>query len=295
MVQSLIRWFQPTESAFGRLGRPAPGGRHRLPGVTHGAGSRRVPAGISTPLLLVSFMLLGCEQATPSQGYQILQSYNHDSEAYTQGLLFHDGYVFESTGRYGTSSLRKVNVETGDVVDSVAIDSTYFAEGLALVGSELVQLTWKAGIAFVYDVETLELTNRYNYSGEGWGLCFDGASLFMSDGSSQIFERDPQTFEILSEITILNDGVTLPQLNELECVGEFIYANVYQSNRIVKIEKRSGQVVGEIDGYSLALAAEKQNSVDAVLNGIAYIEETDVFLVTGKLWKTLFAIRLGDL
>ncbi len=124
MVQSLIRWFQPTESAFGRLGRPPPGGRHRLPGVTHGAGSRRVPAGISTPLLLVSFMLLGCEQATPSQGYQILQSYNHDSEAYTQGLLFHDGYVFESTGRYGTSSLRKVNVETGDVVYSVAIDST---------------------------------------------------------------------------------------------------------------------------------------------------------------------------
>ena len=258
-------------------------------------GSRAGAVCALTPFVLGSLMLLGCQQPVSSQGYQILQSYDHDPEAYTQGLLFHDGYLFESTGRYGDSTLRKVDVETGAVVASVAIDSTYFAEGLALVGSELVQLTWKAGIAFVYDVETLELTDRYNYSGEGWGLCFDGESLFMSDGSSQIFERDPQTFEVLSELTVLHDGVTLPQLNELECVGESIYANVYQTNRIVKIDKRSGDVVGEIDGYNLALAARRQNSVDAVLNGIAYIEETDVFLVTGKLWETLFAIRLTDL
>ena len=279
LVKSVSQWFQPTERPLGRLVRPAPG----------------MSAHALTPLLLASFMLLGCEQATPSQGYQILQSYDHDPEAYTQGLLFHGGYLFESTGRYGTSTLRKVDVETGDVVSSVAIDSIYFAEGLALVGSELVQLTWKAGLAFVYDVETLELTNLHNYSGEGWGLCFDGESLFMSDGSSQIFERDPQTFEVLSEITVLNEGVTLPQLNELECVGEFIFANVYQTNRIVKIDKRSGDVVGEIDGYGLSLAAERQNSVDAVLNGIAYIEETDVFLVTGKLWDKVFAIRLTGL
>jgi glutamine cyclotransferase len=251
-----------------------------------------VSASKLTPLLLTSVMLLACEQVTPSQGYQILQRYDHDPEAYTQGLLFHDGYLFESTGRYGTSTLRKVDVETGDVVASVSIDSTYFAEGLARVGSELVQLTWKAGIAFVYDTETFELTNLHNYSGEGWGLCFDGESLFMSDGSSQIFERDPETFDILSEISVQNEGVTLRQLNELECVGEFIYANVYQTNRIVKINKRTGEVVSEIDGYSLALLAGRQNDVDAVLNGIAYIEETDVFLVTGKLWETLFAIRM---
>ena len=246
-------------------------------------------------LLLASVWLSGCEQATASLGYQILQTYPHDPEAYTQGLVFHDGYLFESTGRYGTSTLRKVEVETGRVIASVAIDSTYFAEGLALVGSELVQLTWKAGIAFVYDVETLELKTQHEYDGDGWGLCFDGASLFMSDGSSKIFERDPRTFEILSEITVLLEGFSLPQLNELECVGEFIYANVYLTNRIVKFHKRSGEVVDEIDGFSLSLLAGRANDADAVLNGIAYIEETGVFLVTGKFWETLFAIRLtGD-
>ena len=116
----------------------------------------------------------------------------------------------------------------------------------------------------------------------------------MSDGSSKFFERDPETFEILSEVTVLHDGSTLPQLNELECVGDFIYANVYLTDRIVKIDKRSGEVVDEIDGSSLAVLARRPNGSDAVLNGIAYIEETDVFLVTGKLWETLFAIRLTD-
>ncbi len=253
------------------------------------------PTPVITALLLASVVPWGCEQATASLGYQILQTYDHDPEAYTQGLVFHDGYLFESTGRYGTSTLRKVEVETGRVIASVAIDSTYFAEGLALVGSELVQLTWKAGIAFVYDLETLELKTQHHYDGDGWGLCFDGASLFMSDGSSKIFERDPQTFETLSEITVLHEGFTLPQLNELECVGQFIYANIYQTNRIVRIDKRSGEVVGEIDGFSLALLASRPNDLDAVLNGIAYVEDTGVFLVTGKLWETLFAIRFTDL
>ena len=245
-------------------------------------------------LILASILLLACKPTSPSLGYQILQTFDHDPEAYTQGLLFHDGYLFESTGRYGSSTLRKVDPATGRVVASVAVDSAYFAEGLALVGSELIQLTWKAGIALVYDVETLELKTQHDYSGDGWGLCFDGASLFMSDGSSTMFERDPQTFEVLSEITVLEEGFTLPQINELECVGDFIYANVFQTDRIVKIDKRSGEVVGELDGYNLSLSARRSNDSDAVLNGIAYIEETDVFLVTGKLWETLFAIKLTD-
>ena len=157
---------------------------------------------------LASIVIWGCEQATPSLGYQIVQTYDHDPEAYTQGLLFHDGHLFESTGRYGASTLRKVDVETGRVVASVAVDSAYFAEGLALVGSELIQLTWKAGIAFVYDLETLELKTQHHYAGDGWGLCFDGASLFMSDGTSKVLERDPKTFEVLSEITVLQEGFT---------------------------------------------------------------------------------------
>jgi glutaminyl-peptide cyclotransferase len=246
------------------------------------------------PLILASFLPFGCEQTTRSLDYQILQTYDHDPEAYTQGLVFHDGYLFESTGRYGESTLRKVDIETGRVIARVAVDSDYFAEGLALVGSELIQLTWKAGIALVYDLETLELKSQHNYDGEGWGLCFDGTSLFMSDGGSKLFERDPETFEILSEVTVLQEGYSLPQLNELECVGDFIYANVYLTDRIVKIDKRSGEVVDEIDGSSLSLLARRPNSSDAVLNGIAYVEETGVFLVTGKLWETLFAIRLTE-
>jgi glutamine cyclotransferase len=146
----------------------------------------------------------------------------------------------------------------------------------------------------VYDVETLELRTRHNYEGDGWGLCFDGASLFMSDGSSTIFERDPETFEILSEITVLHEGSPLRSLNELECVGEFIFANVYQSGRIVKINKRSGEVLDEIDGSRLISLARRPDRLDAVLNGIAYVEETGVFLVTGKLWGDLFAIRLTN-
>ena len=249
---------------------------------------------VITALLLVSVLPTGYEQATASLEYQILQTYDHDPEAYTQGLLFHDGYLFESTGLFDTSTLRKVEVETGRVIASVAIDPLYYAEGLALVGSDLVLLTWKAGIALVYDVETLELRTRHNYEGDGWGLCFDGASLFMSDGSSTIFERDPETFEILSEITVLHEGSPLRSLNELECVGEFIFANVYQSGRIVKINKRSGEVLDEIDGSRLISLARRPDRLDAVLNGIAYVEETGVFLVTGKLWGDLFAIRLTN-
>lgn len=245
-------------------------------------------------LVLGLASLFSCEQTTRSLDFQIVQTYDHDPEAYTQGLLFHEDYLFESTGHYGSSTLRKVDVETGRVVASVAVDSAYFAEGLALVGSELIQLTWKAGIALVYDLETLALKTRHEYSGEGWGLCFDGASLFMSDGSSTLFERDPTTFEILSEVTVVREGSALPQLNELECVGDFIYANVFQTDRIVKIDKRSGEVVDEIDGSSLSRLARRPNDSDAVLNGIAYIEETGVFLVTGKLWETLFVIRLVD-
>ena len=245
-------------------------------------------------LVLGLASIFSCEQATRSLDFQIVQTYDHDPEAYTQGLLFHEDYLFESTGHYGSSTLRKVDVETGRVIASVAVDSAYFAEGLALVGSELIQLTWKAGIALVYDLETLELKSRHEYAGEGWGLCFDGASLFMSDGSSRLFERDPTTFEILSEVTVLLDGASLPQLNELECVGDFIYANFYQTNRIVKIDKRSGEVVDEIDGSSLSLLARRPDDSDAVLNGIAYIEERGVFLVTGKLWEKLFEIRLTD-
>lgn len=234
-----------------------------------------------------------CDPGLAEIDYEVAATLPHDPGAYTQGLLFHDGFLFESTGQYGASSLRKVDPQSGRVVASIAIDSAYFAEGLALVDSELIQLTWKSGLAFVYDVETFELKRQLKYSGEGWGLCFDGTSLYMSNGSAQISVRDPQTFEVQSEVEVTTNGLPLTMINELECVGDHIYANVYLTDRIVQIDKLTGEVVAELDGFALSLAALRPENRDAVLNGIAYIEETDIFLVTGKLWPTMFAIRLG--
>lgn len=234
-----------------------------------------------------------CDPGPPRLDYEIAATFSHDPEAYTQGLLFHDGFLFESTGQYGASSLRKVDPQSGRVVASIAIDSAYFAEGLALVDSELIQLTWKSGLAFVYDVETFELKRQFEYSGEGWGLCYDGKSLFMSNGSSRISIRDPQTFEVQSEIEITSNGLPLARINELECVGDHLWANVYLTDRIVQIDKRTGEVTAELDAFALSLAALRPDNREAVLNGIAYVEETGVFLVTGKLWPTMFAIRLG--
>jgi len=244
------------------------------------------------PLLLASLLYAGCGEPTPPIAYEVVATFPHDPDAYTQGLLFHDGYLFESTGRYGASSLRKVDVQTGRVVARRTVDSAYFAEGLALVGSELVQLTWKKGVAFVYDMETLEPTREIRYDGEGWGLCFDGDALYMSNGSSSIVRRDPESFEIVAEIPVRERGAPVSKLNELECVNDFLYANVYQTDRIVRIDKRTGDVVGHVDGFQLGLLATHVRDPDAVLNGIAFIPETGIFLLTGKLWPKLFAVRL---
>jgi glutaminyl-peptide cyclotransferase len=246
------------------------------------------------PLVLLLVAIQACDRGPADIGYEIAATFPHDPSAYTQGLLFHDGYLYESTGRWGASTVRKVDPQSGDVVASTVVDSVFFGEGLALVGSELIQLTWKSGVALVYDVETLQLQRRMEYSGEGWGLCYDGAALFMSNGSSRIVQRDPTTFEVVSEIEVTADGFAQSSLNELECVGEFIYANIYLSDRIVRIDKGTGEIVGELDAFDLSLASRRPPGRDAVPNGIAYIPATGIFLVTGKLWPTLFAIRLDE-
>lgn len=242
--------------------------------------------------ILVSVVAAACATPPPALEYEILTTFPHDSGAYTQGLLFHDAYLFESTGRYGSSSLRKVHVESGRVVAETAVDSALFAEGLARVDSELYQLTWKEGLVLVYDLETLEEKRRYEYQGEGWGLCYDGESLYMSDGSSTLFRRDPTSFEVLEEIAVRAGGRAVSALNELECVDGYIYANVYQTNRIVRIDRATGDVVGEIDGDQLSLMGGRPAGIDAVLNGIAFIPETGVFLLTGKLWSKVLAVRI---
>lgn len=245
------------------------------------------------PLALCA--LAGCASAAvPSIEYEILGTFPHDPAAYTQGLLFHDGSLLESTGRYGESSVRRVDVPTGEVLASVAVDSALFGEGLARVDSELVQLTWKSGRAFVYDLESLDVLREFAYEGEGWGLCYDGESLWMSDGSSALERRNPQDFTVLATVEVTRAGSRQGRLNELECVDDWIYANVYQTDVIVRIDKATGEVLGEIDLSSVPLSARKPGDPEAVLNGIAYVPETGVFLVTGKLWPNLLALRLDD-
>ena len=244
------------------------------------------------PSLLILLAILGCDQPVAEQEYSILRTFPHDPQAYTQGLVFHDGFLFESTGRYGSSSIRKVRLESGEVLMAKDLSEEHLGEGLALVGPELVQLTWKSGSAFVYDSETLTLQRTFNYDGEGWGLCFDGEFLFMSDGTDRLLKRDPNTFEVQEEIRVTRNGFSLRRLNELECVGDDIYANVYQTNSIVRIEKLTGKVTAEIDGFGLSLASERGSDPEAVLNGIAFDSGSGSFYVTGKLWSNLFEIQI---
>ena len=244
---------------------------------------------VSLPLV---WGLSACDRGVPILDYEILRTLPHDPEAYTQGLVFHDGFLFESTGRYGTSSVRKTDLSTGEVLQITSLAEEHFGEGLALVGSELIQLTWQAGLAFVDDSESLVLQRTVEYEGEGWGLCFDGESLFMSNGTDRLFRRDPATFEVLEELQVTKDGLSVWRLNELECVGDDVFANVYQTTKIMRIDKATGRVTSEIDGFSLSAAAERVPDPEAVLNGIAHDPEAGTLYVTGKLWRTLFEIRV---
>ncbi len=229
-----------------------------------------------------------------------LNQYPHDPDSWTQGLLLYNGLFYESAGLYGSSDLREVDPATGEVLRSVPVADEYFAEGLALIpdaegtGGRLIQLTWREGVAFVYDLASFEQTGTFTYDGEGWGLCYDGAVLWMSDGSASLFQRDPESFELLDETPVTLDGAPVDRLNELECVGDFVYANVWQTDAIVQIDKRSGQVVAVIDATRLFPFEERQQIGADVLNGIAYDAENEVFFITGKLWDRLFEVQFVE-
>jgi glutaminyl-peptide cyclotransferase len=227
----------------------------------------------------------GFEQLVP----KVISVRPHDPAAFTQGLLSEDGVFYESTGLKGESSLRRVDPATGKVLAKVAVPEAYFAEGLALVGDSLIQLTWQEGKAFIYDVETLEQTGEFSYEGEGWGLCYDGSQLYLSDGSNTLFLRDPETFALEGELGVTAGGQGVPLLNELECVGDFIYANVWKTDLILKIAKASGQVESVINAAGLLNASQAAGA--DVLNGIAYDAAKDVFYLTGKRWPLLFEVK----
>lgn len=212
----------------------------------------------------------------------------HDPAAYTQGLLLHDGALFESTGLHGSSSLREVDPRTGEVKRKVSLPRATFAEGLALVGDRLIQLTWQEQKAFLYRLADFNLTGELRYDGEGWGLCWDGRRLVMTDGSDRLTFRDPQTFAVLGEVRATLAGQPVNQLNELECVEGAVYANVWQTDDIVRIDPASGQVTAVIDASGLLTPAERQRA--EVLNGIAWDPTAKTFLITGKLWPKMFEV-----
>jgi len=228
----------------------------------------------------------------PAEEYRVVRVLPHDAEGYTQGLVFLDGRLFESTGQYGRSSLRELDPATGTVLRSMPLAEEYFGEGLAVVRDKLVQLTWKEGIAFVIDPEALNVVQTYTYEGEGWGLCSDGTTVFMSNGTDTLYQRDSGSFAIVDRLPVTKAGFPLSGLNELECIGESILANVFLSDEIVRIDRSTGRVTGVIDGYWMAGPGRRPADANAVLNGIAYEPTSGTLFITGKLWPAMLEIAL---
>ena len=228
--------------------------------------------------------------ATARFGVEVVRAYPHDPAAFTQGLVYRDGVLYESTGLHGRSSLRKVQLETGKVLQRQEIEPQYFAEGLADWGQSLVQLTWQSQAGFVYDLKTFKRQSSFRYTGEGWGLARDAQRLVMSDGTATLRWLDPASFKETARVTVTDGGMPVGQLNELEMVKGQIFANVWPTDRIAIIDPGSGRVAGWIDLAGLLPAAERART--DVLNGIAYDPARDRLFVTGKLWPKLFEIRL---
>jgi glutamine cyclotransferase len=224
-------------------------------------------------------------------GYQIVNIWPHDSNAFTQGLILSDGQLLESTGNEGFSSLRRVELETGKVLKKVAVPVPYFAEGIALLNGKIYQLTWQHQVGFIYDAQSFERVGQFNYTGEGWGLATDGKSLILSDGSNRLRFLDPADFHVTRTVAVLDGQTPVNELNELEYVQGEVYANVWHDNRIATIDPQSGRVTAWIDLSGLMPESELPDP-EAVLNGIAYDQANNRLYVTGKLWPRLFEIRI---
>jgi glutaminyl-peptide cyclotransferase len=250
---------------------------------------------------LVVFLLEACagsessapvqaQPAAPVYGYEVAREYPHDPEAFTQGLIFRDGFLFESTGQLGRSTLRKVRLETGEVIERHALANDIFGEGLTDWGSQLIQLTWVTNIGFVYDLASFRELRRFSYAGEGWGITQDGKRLIMSDGSPNLRILDPSTFDEQSRLNVHDHNGSVDDLNELEFVKGSVFANVWLTERIAIISPDNGRVTGWVD--LTGLRPRQGAPGDDVLNGIAYDAAGDRLFVTGKLWPKLFEIRL---
>jgi glutaminyl-peptide cyclotransferase len=228
---------------------------------------------------------------TPQYSYHVINTYPHDRTAFTQGLEYRDGFLYEGTGLSGRSSVRKVDLVSGRVVQNFEVPPPFFGEGITIVGNQMIELTWQAQTGFVYDKADFRVLRSFQYPGEGWGLTNDGKLIYMSDGSSQIRIWDPATLKEIRRITVKDGDQLVTELNELEFVKGEIYANVWQTDRIARISPANGKVLGWID-LSGILPKSERSGADAVLNGIAYDAAADRLFVTGKLWPKLFEIKL---
>jgi glutaminyl-peptide cyclotransferase len=224
-------------------------------------------------------------------GYEVVHTYPHDPAAYTQGLFYLNGFLYESTGLNGQSSIRKERLETGEILQRRDVPEQFFGEGIINWKDRLLEITWKTEVGFVYDLANFSLKSQFSYPGQGWGLTQDGKRIIMSDGTSELRFWDPETLRETGRVRVTADGVPVDQLNELEWVKGEVYANVYQTDRIARIDPASGRVVGWIDLTGILSPADRVRQVD-VLNGIAYDAATGRLFVTGKWWPKLFEIKL---
>lgn len=249
--------------------------------------------GVLRVVFALSAVLTGRAQAAlPVYEFDIVHTYPHDPAAFTEGLFYLNGFLYESTGLEQHSSIRKVRIATGEVLKSIDIPAQYFGEGIVNWDSHLISLTWQSHIGFVFDLSTFKLLRQFQYEGEGWALTQDGRQLIMSDGTPQLRFINPDTLKETNRITVTLEGRPLRNVNELEWVKGEIYANVWQTNWIVRIDPKDGRVVGLINLAGLLPAGTHVQGPDGVLNGIAYDAKGDRLFVTGKNWPSLFEIRL---
>ena len=279
------KWFKTTKGediTWNTGGQTT--GTHRIEAVTYYVSGQRENT-LTSVLLLAS-------QIPKQYTYKVMQIYPHDTKAYTQGLLFDDGFLYESTGQKGESTLRKVNLQTGEPVQMIHLSSEMFGEGLALLDDKLVQLTWQNQVAFVYQKSDFKLLNTISYPmREGWGLTFDGTHLLMTDGSATLYFLDKDFLAEVRRLEVCDNNGLVRELNELEYINGELWANVYQTNYILRIDPKTGVVTGRIDMSGLLNDSDQKTGTD-VLNGIAYDEKTGKIYVTGKNWPKLFEIQV---
>jgi glutamine cyclotransferase len=230
-------------------------------------------------------------EVVPLYTYKIVNTYPHDRNAFTQGLVFEDGVLYEGTGLHGQSTLRKVELETGDILRILTLPAQFFGEGVTIYGNKLIQLTWQSNVGFIYDKESFELLQEFNYSTEGWGITHDGKRLIMSDGTSTLHFLDPETFQEIGQIEVYDRNGPVTKLNELEYVRGEIYANIWKTDRVARIAPLTGRVMGWIELENILSPEDRNHRVDA-LNGIAYDAKNDRLFVTGKFWPKIIEIEM---